>query len=101
MPDSVGKRQRRDAKAKKAVAREDRRVARAKRQADRDAGLIEAGTPIQASEPAALGLLPSGEEPRRVAAPADVPPEAPPEAPAEVPAEAPAEAPAAAPTDGS
>jgi hypothetical protein len=35
MPDSVGKRQRQDAKAKKAAAREDRRLARAKRQADR------------------------------------------------------------------
>ncbi|HEU4356810.1 MAG TPA: hypothetical protein VFT27_14570 [Actinomycetota bacterium] len=62
MPDSVGKRQRRDAKAKKAAAREDRRLARAKRQADREAGLIEAGTPIQASEPAALGLLPRDDE---------------------------------------
>jgi hypothetical protein len=63
MPDSVGKRQRRDAKAKKAAAREERRLARAKRNADRDAGLIEAGTPIEASEPAALGLLPDGSEP--------------------------------------
>ncbi len=62
MPDSVGKRQRRAAKAKKAEAREDRRLARAKRQADRQAGLIEAGTPIEPAEPAALGILP-GEEP--------------------------------------
>lgn len=68
MPDSVGKRQRRDAKAKKAAAREDRRLARAKRQADREAGLIEAGTPIEASEPAALGLLPREGE---VATPAE------------------------------
>jgi len=82
MPDSVGKRQRRDAKAKKAAAREDRRLARAKRQADREAGLIEAGTPIQASEPAALGLLPRREE---RAAPAETPAQA--EAPAETPAE--------------
>jgi hypothetical protein len=63
MPDSVGKRQRRDAKAKKAAAREDRRLARAKRQADRQAGLIEAGTPIQPAEPAALGLLPRDDQP--------------------------------------
>jgi hypothetical protein len=62
MPDSVGKRQRRDAKAKKAAAREDRRLARAKRQADRDAGLIESGTPIEPSEPAALGLQPRDDE---------------------------------------
>ena len=71
MPDSVGKRQRRDAKAKKAVAREDRRLARAKRQADRDAGLIEAGTPIEASDPAVLGLPPGGEEPSRPAETSD------------------------------
>ena len=68
MPDSVGKRQRRDAKAKKAAAREDRRLARAKRHADREAGLIEAGTPIQAAEPAALGLQPRDDQP---ATPAD------------------------------
>jgi len=70
MPDSVGKRQRRDAKTKKAVAREDRRLARAKRQADRDAGLIEPGTPIEASDPAALGLLPDGSEPAHLSQPA-------------------------------
>lgn len=63
MPDSLGKRQRRDANAKKAVAREERRLARAKRNADREAGLIEAGTPIQAADPEALGLLPDGSEP--------------------------------------
>jgi hypothetical protein len=57
MPDSFGKRQRKDAKAKKAVAREERRVARAQRNADRAAGLIEPGTEIAPSEPAALGLL--------------------------------------------
>ena len=56
MPESYGKRQRKTAKANKAAAREERRVARAQRNADRAAGLIEAGTPIQASEPAALGL---------------------------------------------
>jgi len=56
MPDSYGKRQRQSAKANKAAAREERRVARAQRNADREAGLIAAGTPIQAAEPAALGL---------------------------------------------
>jgi hypothetical protein len=56
MPESYGKRQRKTAKANKAAAREERRVARAQRNADRAAGLIEAGTPIQAAEPAALGL---------------------------------------------
>lgn len=50
MPDSMGKRQRRDAKAKKAVEREERRLARAKRREDRAAGLIEPGTPIEPSE---------------------------------------------------
>jgi hypothetical protein len=57
MPDSFGKRQRQTAKQKKAAAREERRVARAQRNADRQAGLIEAGTPIEASEPAALGFV--------------------------------------------
>jgi hypothetical protein len=56
MPDSFGKRQRESGKAKKAAAREERRLARAQRDADRQAGLIEAGTPIEPAEPAALGL---------------------------------------------
>jgi hypothetical protein len=50
MPESVGKRQRRDAKQKKAVTREERRVARNQRREDRAAGLIEPGTPIEESE---------------------------------------------------
>jgi hypothetical protein len=50
MPDSLGKRQRRDANAKKAVAREERRVARAARRRDREAGLIESGPPIGPAE---------------------------------------------------
>jgi hypothetical protein len=62
MPDSYGKRQRQSAKATKAAAREERRLARAQRNADREAGLIAAGTPIEASEPAALGFV-DGEEP--------------------------------------
>jgi hypothetical protein len=57
MPDSYGKRQRADAKNKKAAAREERRLARAQRNADRAAGLIEPGTEIAPSEPAALGLV--------------------------------------------
>ena len=56
MPDSFGKRQRESGKAKKAAAREERRLARAQRNADREAGLIEAGTPIEPADPAALGL---------------------------------------------
>ena len=50
MPDSLGKRQRRDANAKKQVAREERRLERAQRRKDRDAGLIEAGPPIGPAE---------------------------------------------------
>lgn len=50
MPDTVGKRQRRDVNAKKAVAREERRIARAARRRDREAGLIEAGPPIGPAE---------------------------------------------------
>jgi hypothetical protein len=51
MPESFGKRQRRDVKNKKAVAREERRLARAQRKSDREAGLIEPGSPIQAADP--------------------------------------------------
>ncbi len=50
MPDSVGKRKRRDITAKKLAAREERRVARASRRKDREAGLIEAGPPIGPAE---------------------------------------------------
>ena len=56
MPESYGKRQRQDVKARKAAAREERRLARAQRDADRAAGLVEAGTPIEATDPAVLGL---------------------------------------------
>jgi hypothetical protein len=41
MPDSYGKRQRREVKAKKAVAREERRAARKQRSEDRAAGVVE------------------------------------------------------------
>jgi len=50
MPDSFGKRQRRDVNARKAVAREERRLARAARRRDREAGLIEPGPPIGPAE---------------------------------------------------
>jgi len=64
MPESYGKRQRQDVKARKAAAREERRLARAQRDADRAAGLVESGTPIEATDPADLGLddeVPAGE----------------------------------------
>lgn len=63
MPESYGKKQRRNVKAKKQAARDERRVARAKRKSDREAGLIEPGTPIRATDPEDLALtpLPSGE----------------------------------------
>ena len=51
MPETFGKRQRQNVKQRKAAAREERRVARAQRKSDREAGLIEAGSPIQATEP--------------------------------------------------
>jgi hypothetical protein len=51
MPDSMGKRQRRDVKARKAAAIEERRLARARRREDRANGLIEPGSPIVEPEP--------------------------------------------------
>ena len=51
MPESYGKRQRNTARAKKVAAREERRLERKQRDADRAAGLIEAGTPIAPNEP--------------------------------------------------
>ncbi len=68
MPESYGKRQRSTAKAKKIAAREERRLERKQRDADRAAGLIEAGTPIAENEPDDLpefpaGLVASEEEP--------------------------------------
>jgi hypothetical protein len=58
MPDSFGKRARRDVKARKAAAREERRVARNRRREDRAAGLIEAGPPIAENDEVSLGLAP-------------------------------------------
>jgi hypothetical protein len=54
MPETFGKRQRTNVKQRKAAAREERRVARAQRKNDREAGLIESGSPIQANEPLEL-----------------------------------------------
>ena len=59
MPDSYGKRARRDANAKKQAAREARREERAQRK-DREAGLIEKGVPIGPAEQAEF--LPDAEE---------------------------------------
>jgi hypothetical protein len=60
VPDSFGKRARRDANVKKAAAREERRVARAQRTKDREAGLIDKGVPIGPAEQSEF--LPSAEE---------------------------------------
>jgi hypothetical protein len=63
MPDSVGKRKRRDVTARKHAAREERRVARASRKKDREAGLIEPGPPIgEAEQSEWLRDLPEEEE---------------------------------------
>jgi hypothetical protein len=50
VPESFGKRQRNTARARKVAAREERRLERKQRDADRAAGLIEPGTPIEANE---------------------------------------------------
>ncbi len=50
MPETFGKRARKDVKAKKAAAAEERRLARAQRRRDREAGLIEPGTPVATAE---------------------------------------------------
>jgi hypothetical protein len=65
MPDSFGKRARRDVKARKAQAREERRLARNRRREDRAAGILEAGPPIAENDDVALGLsrLPPSPEP--------------------------------------
>ncbi len=61
MPESYGKRQRNTARAKKVAAREERRLERKQRDADRAAGLIEAGTPIAPNEPDDFPEMPAGE----------------------------------------
>jgi hypothetical protein len=63
VPESFGKRQRNTAHAKKVAAREERRLERKQRDADRAAGLIEAGTPIAPNEPDDFPeLAPEGSE---------------------------------------
>lgn len=61
MPETFGKRQRKDVKARKAAAAEERRLARAQRRRDREAGLIEPGTPIATPEEVeeSLGIAPA------------------------------------------
>jgi hypothetical protein len=60
MPETFGKRQRQDVKARKAAAAEAWRVARAQRRKDREAGLIEPGPPVATQEEIdeALGIAP-------------------------------------------
>jgi hypothetical protein len=62
MPETFGKRQRKDVKARKAAAAEERRVARAQRRKDREAGLLEPGPPVATPEEIAeqLGIEPVG-----------------------------------------
>ena len=62
MPDSIGKRKRRDVNAKKAAAREERRLARAERRRDREAGLIEPGPPIGPAEQSEWLTMPEATE---------------------------------------
>jgi hypothetical protein len=56
MPESYGKKKRRDVKSRKAADREERRVARNQRRSDRAAGLIEKGPPVEAADPTEYGL---------------------------------------------
>ena len=62
MPDSMGKRKRRDVTARKHAAKEERRVARAARKKDREAGLIEAGPPIGPAEQSEFLAMPEDAE---------------------------------------
>jgi hypothetical protein len=73
MPDSIGKRKRRDVNAKKAVAREERRVARAERRRDREAGLIEPGPPIGPAEQSEWLVMPETDEEAQTDAQTDAP----------------------------
>ena len=73
MPDSIGKRKRKDVNAKKQVAREERRVARAERRRDREAGLIEPGPPIGPAEQAEWLVMPEAAEDEVSEAPSDAP----------------------------
>jgi hypothetical protein len=59
VPDSAGKRQRREVKAKKAAAIEERRLARNQRRDERAAGLREPGTAIEANDDSLLPAMPA------------------------------------------
>jgi|RhiMetdeSRZDD1v2_1073273.scaffolds.fasta_scaffold178509_3 hypothetical protein len=65
MPETFGKRQRKDVKAKKAQAAEERRLARTQRRRDREAGLIEPGPPVATPEEieAQMGIVPPAGSP--------------------------------------
>jgi hypothetical protein len=73
MPDSIGKRKRKDVNAKKAAAREERRLARAERRRDREAGLIEPGPPIGPAEQSEWLTLPEPDEETQTDTPSDAP----------------------------
>ena len=73
MPDSIGKRKRRDVNAKKAVAREERRVARAGRRRDREAGLIEPGPPIGPAEQSEWLVMPDADAEAQEDTPSETP----------------------------
>jgi hypothetical protein len=57
----MGKRQRRDVKARKAAAIEERRLARNRRREDRANGVIEPGSPIVEPEQDVFGDVTLGE----------------------------------------
>jgi hypothetical protein len=62
MPESYGKRQRKQVRTRKASAREERRIARNQRKADREAGLLERGP--ERGEPHQLGAPDTSDEER-------------------------------------
>jgi hypothetical protein len=70
MPESYGKRQRSQVKAKKATAREERRLARNQRKADREAGILapgpEEGPPNDFIEPEPQPTPPEEEDDRNL-----------------------------------
>jgi hypothetical protein len=63
MPETFGKRPRKDVKARKAAAAEERRLARSQRRKDREAGLIVPGPPVatqeEIDESLGLGIAPA------------------------------------------
>ena len=61
MPETFGKRQRKDVKSRKAAAAEERRLARAQRRKDREAGLFDPGPPVATQEEIdeSLGIAPA------------------------------------------